>query len=223
MKKVLIFEDEPTIIEAIKQELIKWQYQVDAIIKWEQVLEQVQAFKPDLILMDIFLPAFDGFYWTQKLREFTKIPIIFISSADLNQNAVRALMIGADDYLVKPFTLELLVAKIQALFRRLDQHKEEYNLNFANYQLNQLTNELSKGTIVVKLTPTESLILKLLAINKGEIVTKIKIIQALWQGNNFIDENALNVNISRLRTKLEPLGLKEKLVTIRGKGYLLVL
>ncbi|MSE06302.1 response regulator, partial [Lactobacillus salivarius] len=214
MKKVLIFEDEPTIIEAIKQELIKWQYQVDAIIKWEQVLEQVQAFKPDLILMDIFLPAFDGFYWTQKLREFTKIPIIFISSADLNQNAVRALMIGADDYLVKPFTLELLVAKIQALFRRLDQHKEEYNLNFANYQLNQLTNELSKGTIVVKLTPTESLILKLLAINKGEIVTKIKIIQALWQGNNFIDENALNVNISRLRTKLEPLGLKEKLVTI---------
>ncbi|WHS04913.1 response regulator transcription factor (plasmid) [Ligilactobacillus salivarius] len=223
MKKVLIFEDEPTIIEAIKQELIKWQYQVEAIIKWEQVLEQVQAFKPDLILMDIFLPAFDGFYWTQKLREFTKIPIIFISSADLNQNAVRALMIGADDYLVKPFTLELLVAKIQALFRRLDQHKEEYNLNFANYQLNQLTNELSKGTIVVKLTPTESLILKLLAINKGEIVTKIKIIQALWQGNNFIDENVLNVNISRLRTKLEPLGLKEKLVTIRGKGYLLVL
>ena len=90
MKKILIFEDEPAIIEAIKQELTKWQYQVEAISDWEQVLEQVQAFKPELILMDISLPAFDGFYWTQKLREFTKVPIIFISSADLDQNAVRA-------------------------------------------------------------------------------------------------------------------------------------
>ena len=141
----------------------------------------------------------------------------------IDQNAVRALMIGADDYLVKPFALDLLVAKMQVLFKRLDQQSDEHLLTFASYQLNQLTNELSQGEAVVKLTPTESLILKLLVINQGEIVTKLKLIQALWQGNNFIDENALNVNISRLRTKLAPVGLKDKLVTVRGKGYLLVL
>ena len=223
MRKILIFEDEPTIIEAVSQELRKWQYQVDAISDWEDVLGQVRQFGPDLILMDIGLPVFDGFYWTQKLREFTKVPIIFVSSADLNQNAVRALMIGADDYIVKPFSLELLVAKIQVIFKRLDQTNTNNELQFADYHFNQLTHEVYLGETNVKLTPTEGLILKLLVINQNEIVSKTKLIQALWQGNNFIDENALNVNISRLRNKLGPIGLKDKLVTVRGKGYLLTI
>lgn len=176
MRKIFIIEDEQDIIQAVHDELKKWGYDVTGVSDWDNMIAEVKEADPVLILMDITLPMYDGFYWTQQIRSFSQVPIIFISAADFDQNAVRALMIGADDYLVKPFAMDLL-------------------------------------------TPTEGLIMKLLMLNANQTVSKKKLISALWQGNNFIDENALNVNLSRLRGKLSTLEGPLQITTVRGQGY----
>ena len=186
MRKIFIIEDEQDIIQAVHDELKKWGYDVTGVSDWDNMIAEVKEADPVLILMDITLPMYDGFYWTQQIRSFSQVPIIFISAADFDQNAVRALMIGADDYLVKPFAMDLLT----------DFQGES-----------------------VRLTPTEGLIMKLLMLNANQTVSKKKLISALWQGNNFIDENALNVNLSRLRGKLSTLEGPLQITTVRGQGY----
>lgn len=173
--------------------------------------------------MDITLPFYDGFYWTQKIRKFSKIPIIFVSAADMDPNAIRAISIGADDYLTKPFSIAVFISKIQAILRRTNQN--EYlteALNFQSFSLNIITNILKSQNKSIKLTATESTILKPLFLNPGQIISKRKIIQAIWQNGDFTDENILNVNMSRLRDKLSQIGLADKIVTEYGKGYRLL-
>ncbi|MCT4445209.1 DNA-binding response regulator [Lactiplantibacillus argentoratensis] len=146
---------------------------------------------------------------TQKIREFSKIPIIFVSAADMDPNAIRAISIGADDYLTKPFSIAVFISKIQAILRRTNQN--EYlteALNFQSFSLNIITNILKSQNKSIKLTATESTILKLLFLNPGQIISKRKIIQAIWQNGDFTDENILNVNMSRLRDKLSQIGLE---------------
>lgn len=218
MKKIFMIEDEEDIIRAVHDELRKWGYEVVTAGDWEKVAEEVVEVGPVLVLMDITLPMYDGFYWTQRIREFSQVPVIFISAADMNQNAVRALMIGADDYLVKPFALDLLTAKVQAVLRRADAAQETSMAQFG-CELNVLTNDLHFKGESVRLTPTEGLIMKLLMVNANRTVSKKKLISALWQGNSFIDENALNVNLSRLRTKLTALDGPLHVTTVRGEGY----
>lgn len=223
MQKIFIVEDDQAIIRALQVGLKKWNYQTQTVTDWGNITTEILTAQPDLVIMDITLPMFDGFYWTGKLRESSQLPVIFLSAAELDPNAVRALALGADDYIVKPFSVNVLVSKIQAIFRRMKLNQTEINeLSFENYHLNILTNSLTIGSEYVKLTPTEGVILKLLFLNAGKLVGKKQLMNELWQGGSFVDEGVLNVNISRLRKKLSSLKLAEQLITERKKGYRLV-
>lgn len=223
MQKVFIVEDDQAIIRALQIGLKKWNYQTQIVTDWQQVAAEILSTQPDLVIMDITLPMYDGFFWTGKLRESSQVPVIFLSAAELDPNAVRALAMGADDYLTKPFSINVLVSKIQAIFRRMKINQNDINdLMFEDYRLNILTNNLKIGQKQVKLTPTEGVILKLLFLNAGQVVSKKTIMNELWQGGSFIDEGALNVNLSRLRKKLAVVDLENRLVTERKQGYRLV-
>ncbi|KRL05130.1 response regulator [Liquorilactobacillus oeni DSM 19972] len=223
MQKIFVIEDDRTIRNEMVQSLKKWNLQADWVQSFQNIDSEIKQQVPDLIVMDITLPFYDGFYWTQKIREFSKVPIMFVSAAEMDPNAIRAISIGADDYLTKPFSIAVFVSKIQAILRRTNQtdHLVEA-INFNMYSLNIITNVLSFQKESVKLTTTESIILKLLFLNPDQVISKKKIIKAIWQNGNFTDENILNVNMSRLRNKLGQIGLADKIVTEYGKGYRLL-
>lgn len=220
--KILVIEDNRLLLEEMQTAFQKWNYQMERIQHWNQVDDEVRRQQPDLVIMDITLPSYDGFYWTQKIREFSDVPLIFVSAAEMDPNAVRAIASGADDYIVKPFASEVLISKIQALLRRT-QPQLTTQLRFENYQLNVLTNVVTQGAHQVKLTPTEGLILKVFFMHPQQIITKKQLLQQIWQSGEFLDAAVLNVNMSRLRSKVATVGtLKEQLVTVRKRGYQLV-
>lgn len=220
--KILVIEDNRLLLEEMQTAFQKWNYQMRRIQHWDQVDDEVRRQQPDLVIMDITLPSYDGFYWTQKIREFSNVPLIFVSAAEMDPNAVRAIASGADDYIVKPFASEVLISKIQALLRRT-QPQLTTQLRFENYQLNVLTNVVTQGVHQVKLTPTEGLILKVFFMHPQQIITKEQLLQQIWQSGEFLDAAVLNVNMSRLRSKVATVGtLKEQLVTVRKRGYQLV-
>lgn len=220
--KILVIEDNRLLLEEMQTAFQKWNYQMGRIQHWDQVDDEVRRQQPDLVIMDITLPSYDGFYWTQKIREFSNVPLIFVSAAEMDPNAVRAIASGADDYIVKPFASEVLISKIQALLRRT-QPQLTTQLRFENYQLNVLTNVVTQGTHQVKLTPTEGLILKVFFMHPQQIITKEQLLQQIWQSGEFLDAAVLNVNMSRLRSKVATVGtLKEQLVTVRKRGYQLI-
>lgn len=220
--KILVIEDNRLLLEEMQTAFQKWNYQMGRIQNWDQVDDEVRRQQPDLVIMDITLPSYDGFYWTQKIREFSNVPLIFVSAAEMDPNAVRAIASGADDYIVKPFASEVLISKIQALLRRT-QPQLTTQLRFENYQLNVLTNVVTQGAYQVKLTPTEGLILKVFFMHPQQIITKKQLLQQIWQSGEFLDAAVLNVNMSRLRSKVATVGtLKEQLVTVRKRGYQLV-
>ncbi|MCT6825865.1 response regulator transcription factor [Bombilactobacillus mellifer] len=222
MTKILVIEDNRLLLEEMQTAFQKWNYQMGRIQHWDQVDDEVRRQQPDLVIMDITLPSYDGFYWTQKIREFSDVPLIFVSAAEMDPNAVRAIASGADDYIVKPFASEVLISKIQALLRRT-QPQLTTQLRFENYQLNVLTNVVTQGAYQVKLTPTEGLILKVFFMHPQQIITKKQLLQQIWQSGEFLDAAVLNVNMSRLRSKVATVGtLKEQLVTVRKRGYQLV-
>lgn len=218
MNRILLIEDNADILQAMQLALSKWQYQSFVIQDWQQVEIECQQINPDLIVMDITLPMFDGFYWTKQIRTFSQVPIIFVSAAQMDPNAVRAIASGADDYLVKPFSMDVFISKIQAILRRTQQSLQE-ELTFQNYHLNMLTNELRYRQTIIKLSPTEGLILKLFFLQPNQTLSKEDLRQKIWQSGEFIDDAVLNVNISRLRQKIASVHLKEHLITERGRGY----
>lgn len=220
--KILVIEDNRLLLEEMQTAFQKWNYQMGRIQHWDQVDDEVRRQQPDLVIMDITLPSYDGFYWKQKIREFSDVPLIFVSAAEMDPNAVRAIASGADDYIVKPFASEVLISKIQALLRRT-QPQLTTQLRFENYQLNVLTNVVTQGAHQVKLTPTEGLILKVFFMHPQQIITKKQLLQQIWQSGEFLDAAVLNVNMSRLRSKVATVGtLKEQLVTVRKRGYQLI-
>lgn len=223
MATIFIVEDDRSITNAMIKEFNKWHYQAQTVSDWDNVVLEIQHFQPDIVIMDITLPTFDGFYWTNQLRQVSDVPVIFVSAADMDPNAVRAIATGADDYIVKPFSLNVLISKIQAVLRRTKRETITVEtLAYEDYRLNILTNELTHQDSAVKLTPTEATILKILFLNSGKLVTKQQLMQNIWQGGLFIEDGVLNVNISRLREKLAQVGLRDRLVTERGRGYRLV-
>lgn len=223
MPKIFVVEDDQTITKAMVKEFSKWQYEAQTVQDWNKVVTEILKFQPDIVIMDITLPTFDGFYWTDKLRQTSDVPVIFVSAADMDPNAVRAIATGADDYIVKPFSLTVLISKIQAVLRRTKRKAIPMEtLTYEDYQLNFLTNQLNHHGIIVKLTPTEGMILKLFFLNAGKLITKQQLMQTIWQGGLFIEDSVLNVNMSRLRDKLAQVGLRNRLLTERGRGYRLV-
>lgn len=222
MAKIFIVEDNPQIIQTVTDELAKWQHSVATVNDWQNVTDEIMAIQPDLVLFDITLPSFDGFYWIQDLRKNSQVPIIVISAADIDSNVMHAVAAGADDYLMKPFSMTVLLAKIQALLRRNRQSGNVTQVGWGGNHFNTLTNEVHNENGQAQLTPTEGALLQVLLTHRNQTVSKTTLLEWLWQGGKYLNENTLNVNISRLRTKLVPLQLDRAIRTERGVGYRLV-
>ena len=221
MYRILIVEDDSTITAVLKRTLEKWNYQVTAVGDFSRVLEQFEEDGPDLVLLDISLPFFDGYYWCGEIRRVSQVPIIFISSASDDMNLVMAVNMGADDFLAKPFKLEVVMAKIQALLRRTYAFGEQKTvLRVGDAVLNPGDGTLDVGSRKVELTKNELRILNMLMERKGTVVSRDDMIRQLWEHEDFIDDNTLTVNVTRLRRKLEGVGLSGFIETKKGLGYL---
>lgn len=222
MAKIFIVEDNPDIIHSTTQELNKWQHDVITVNNWQNIANEILATNPDLVLFDITLPTFDGFYWIQDVRKHSQVSIIVISAAEIDTNVMHAVAAGADDYIMKPFAMTVLLAKIQALLRRNKQTADAEEIMWDHNSFNPLTNILTNENGTAQLTPTEGSMLQVLLSHRNKTVSKEQLLQWLWQGGKYLNENTLNVNISRLRTKLSTIGLRQCIHTERGLGYRLV-
>ena len=188
---------------------------------FQNVVHEFVEYSPDLVLMDINLPYFDGYYFCEEIRKISKVPIIFISSANDDMNIVMAMNIGADDFIEKSFKLVVLKAKIEALLRRVYNFNSGTNLIvYKDVIFDMSRDEIKCGEELAELTKNESKILTVLLENREKIVSREEIINALWQSDNFIDENTLSVNVNRLRAKLKSIGVDEFITTKKGKGYI---
>lgn len=214
--KIYIVEDDMTIVSLLKGHLSA-SYHVSSVSNFRDVKQEIIAFQPDLILMDITLPYFNGFYWTAELRKFLTIPIIFISSSNDEMDMVMALNMGGDDFISKPFSLAVLDAKLTAILRRSQQFIQQ-ELTFGGFTLTR-EGLLSSQDKEVILSPTENNLFILL-MHPKQVVSKESLLEKLWENDSFIDQNTLNVNMTRLRKKIVPIGF-DYIHTVRGVGYLL--
>ena len=191
--------------------------------KFAEILQEFRAVSPDLILLDISLPYYNGYHWCQEIRNISEVPIIFLSSMDQQMNQIMAMNMGADDYLTKPFDLAFVLAKIQALLRRSYQytHQQVQTFSLGDVTFHPIENLLKSKTESLPLSPNESRILSLLLQQQGKIVPKETIIEMLWNSEEFIDNNTLAVNMTRLRKKLSQTGLSDLIQTVKNKGYLI--
>lgn len=222
MYKILIIEDDMTIAETLASHLTRWGYEVKYVEDFKNILEETAACSPHLILLDIMLPFFNGFHWCQRIREFSKVPIIFLSSASDNMNIVMAMNMGGDDFIPKPFDMAVLIAKIQAMFRRsYDFGASLPVLEHRGAMLSTGDHSLTFGEEKLALSKNEYGILLTLMENKGKVVSREKLMERLWETDSFVDENTLTVNVNRLRKKLEGIGLPDFIATKFGVGYLI--
>lgn len=218
--KILIVEDDFVIANQIGKFLESWGYEVLINEDFEKVFETYNCFKPELVLMDVSLPFFNGYHWCSMIRKDSNIPIIFLSAADENLNLIMAVNMGADDYLVKPFDLEVLLAKIRAILRR----SYEYQKDSDKIRFSSLVFDKDKMTLTYKdedigLTKNEYKILEILISNPGKVIKREEIMNKLWQSDEYVDDNTLSVNIMRLRKKLSDYGLKDFIKTKKKVGY----
>lgn len=221
MRRILIIEDDNVIAKTIKSHLESWGYQAEYITNFKEVLSEFVSFDPQLVLLDISLPYFNGFYWCNEIRKVSKVPIIFISSASDNMNIIMAMNMGGDDFLAKPFDLSVMLSKVQAMLRRSYDYMGHSNLlehNDAILNISDAT--LSYKGKKIDLTKNDFKILQILLENKGKVVSRNSIMSRLWETDSYVDENTLTVNMTRLRKKLEMEGLIDFIVTKKGIGYM---
>lgn len=222
MYNILIVEDDNTIASLLKENLMKWGFQTEGVKDFNRVAEEVTDKKPHLVLLDISLPFYNGFYWCCEIRKNSKVPIIFLTSHTENLDLVMAMNMGGDDYITKPFSMDILIVKIQALLRRTyDYYVESRTLEVRGASLDLLDTSLKTAGKEIELTKNEFKIMKLLMENKNRVVLREEIMEALWDSECFVDDNTLTVNVNRLRKKLEDMGLKEFIQTKKGMGYLI--
>lgn len=220
MYRIFLVEDDETIARLIKKHLEKWEYEVSTVQDFGNVLGEFAACDPQLVLLDIRLPFYNGYHWCTQIRQVSKVPIIFLSSVSDNMNIVMAMNMGADDFIPKPFDLEVLTAKVQALLRRsYDFAGSSSMLEHKGMLLN-----LSDATILyqeqkVELTKNELKILQTLIENKTQVVTRETLMTRLWESDMYVDENTLSVNVNRPRKKLTSIGLEDSILTKKGIGY----
>lgn len=220
--RIFIIEDDEVIFKAIKKYLESWNFIVSGVKDFENVFDEFINFKADLLLIDISLPFFNGYHWCEKIRSISKIPIIFISSASINLNKIMAMNMGADDYITKPFDLDLLVAKIKALLRRTYEYVEVYdNLIYQDLSLDREKMTLKYNEYEIALSKNEFMILEMMFKSPRKVFKREEFMDKLWQTDEFIDDNTLTVNIMRLRKKLEEIGLRNLIKTKKKVGYYL--
>lgn len=219
--RILIVEDDKVISSALKKHTEAWGYEVVCVNDFKSVLDDFNAFTPHLILLDISLPFYNGYHWCNEIRKVSKVPIIFISSSSDDMNIVLSVNMGGDDFIKKPFNLEVLTAKIGALLRRTYDFTPATSIIEADgAQLN--TNDMTflYNGETVELTRNEYRILQILMENKGKIISRDTLMTRLWETDSYVDDNTLTVNMTRLRKALEDIGLKEYIVTKKGIGYM---
>ena len=222
MQKILIIEDDKVIARTLKEHLCKWDYDADFVVDFKNITEQVVSFAPQLILLDISLPYFNGFYWCGEIRKFSNVPIIFISSASDKMNIVMAVNMGGDDFITKRYDLNVVVAKVQALLRRT----YDFTDNTSTIEHNGGVLNLNDQTFMynnnkVELTKNEYRILQCLLENVGKVVSRDSIMEKLWEDEAFVDDNTLTVNVTRLRRKLEDAGVSDYNKKKKGVGYII--
>jgi DNA-binding response OmpR family regulator len=219
--RLLIVEDDAGIAGAVGKQAEMWDFSVKIVEDFRRVLEDVAAFDPHIVLLDISLPFYDGYYWCGEIRKRSKVPIIFISSAADNINIVMAMNMGADDFIAKPFDQSVLMAKIQALLRRTYAFAASVPvLEHRGALLNTGDATLTYGEEKLPLTKPDYRILLCLMENRGTVVSREKLMERLWETDCFVDDNTLTVNVNRLRKKLDGVGLTDFIVTRFGVGYL---
>lgn len=222
MYKIYLVEDDIVIADAIQKHLTAWGWEVRRAPDFQNVLTDLIAFDPQLVLLDITLPFYNGYHWCGEIRKLSKVPIIFLSSASDSLNIVMAVTMGADDFIAKPFDLGVLTAKIQALLRRTyDFAGQSHLLEHREAVLNLNDATLTYHGQRVELTKNEFRILQLLLENKGQAVSRDAVMTRLWESDSYVDDNTLTVNIARLRKKLEAAGLMDFITTKKGIGYLI--
>lgn len=221
MYKILIVEDDSVIAQALASHLSKWNYDTRCIEDFKNIIEEFDQYEPQLVLLDIMLPFFNGFHWCQEIRKVSEVPIIFLSSANDNMNIVMAMNMGGDEFIEKPFDLNVVTAKVQAILRRSYSFQGTVNvMEYHGALLNLNDATLANGEQKLELTKNEFRILQMLLENAGKIVSRDSIITRLWESDEFIDDNTLTVNIVRLRKKLEQIGLEQMIRTKKGIGYM---
>ncbi|MET3937441.1 OmpR family two-component system bacitracin resistance response regulator BceR [Paenibacillus sp. PvP094] len=222
MFKIMLIEDDESLFSEIKERLSQWSYDIYGIQDFGKVMQEYSDVQPQLVIIDIQLPKYDGFHWCRMIRAHSNVPIIFLSSRDHPTDMVMSMHLGADDFIQKPFHFDVLIAKIQATLRRV------YNYNTERIELRTwrgaaieyVKNTLTLGSEAVLLTKNEMYILKVLVEHKNQIVTREEMIRSLWDHEHFVSDNTLTVNVNRLRKKLEPLGLDAYIETKVGQGYM---
>lgn len=224
MYKILIVEDDPTLCGMLKEHLERYDYQVYSVEDFRNIESRFEEADPHLVLLDINLPYYDGFYLCRVLRRKSQLPIIIISARSSEAEQVAGVEYGADDYIVKPFSLDVLLAKVKAALRR---SYGEYTYRAANclrigkLSLDESSFRLGLGTSYVELSKNEFKLIKALMENRDKIVSREELLEVLWDENTFADENTLNVNMTRVRNRFRDIGAEEVVHTKRGVGYIL--
>ncbi|KUP22944.1 response regulator transcription factor [Paenibacillus sp. DMB5] len=222
MFRIMIIEDDVKIRQIVADTLRKWKYEVTEVTQYEQILEEFRDAEPHLVLLDVNLPLYDGFYWCQQIRSVSKVPVIFLSSRTQNMDVIMAINMGADDYIQKPFDLSMLVAKISAMLRRNYTYQDD-NLQLVHRQLifNLAASSIRYGDGTAELSRNEFIILQTLMRSTGKIVSRDELMQVLWNDDQFVDDNTLTVNVNRLRRKIALLGPEDFIATRKGMGYII--
>lgn len=224
MYKILLVEDDEIISKSIKQHLENWGFEVIATRDFKNITNEFTECNAHIVLLDLILPFYDGFYWCKEIRKISNVPIVFLSSASDNMNIVMAVNMGGDDFISKPFNVSVLLAKIQAILRRTyDMPNGISILEHKGIILNLNDITLSYRDKSIELTKNEFRILETLLVNKGKIVSRDTLMMKLWQDDNYVEENTLTVNVTRLRKKLEDLAIDDFIKTKVGCGYIIEL
>lgn len=220
MYRIFIVEDDEMIAGSLQRHLESWDYEVACAKDFSNVLSEYVNAAPQLVLMDIKLPFYNGYHWCGEIRKVSKVPIIFLSSASDNMNIVMAVNMGGDDFIAKPFDLDVLTVKIQAMLRRsYDFVSQSVVLEHRGAMLNVTEATLTYGSEKLELTRNELRILQVLMENKEKVVSRDTLMTKLWESDSYVDENTLSVNVNRLRRKLEGVGLEDFIQTKKGIGY----
>ena len=221
MYNILIVEDDRTIAGAMKKHIESWGFNARCAEDFRNIMEEFADFNPQLVLLDISLPFFNGYHWCSEIRRVSKVPIVFISSASDNMNIVMAMNMGGDDFIAKPFDLNVLTAKVQAILRRTyDFAGQTGIIEHRGAMLSTQDTSLTYQGQTIDLSKNEYRILLTLLENKGRVVSRESLMERLWATNSFVDENTLTVNITRLRRKLAEIGLEDFITTRKGMGYI---
>nr|MDH3162079.1 response regulator transcription factor [Bacillus licheniformis] len=223
MFKLLLIEDDESLFQEIKERLTGWSYEVYGINDFSEVMQEFAAIKPDCVIIDIQSPKYDGFHWCRQIRSRSNVPILFLSSRDHPADMVMSMQFGADDYIQKPFHFDVLIAKIQAIFRRVYDYNTEPEIlkkTWCGATVDPEQNRVSNKAGAIELTRNEMFILKQLIDQKNKIVSREELMRSLWNDERFVSDNTLTVNVNRLRKKLDALNLGQYIETKVGQGYM---